>query len=63
MIKKLNRIVGKRLNKKEFDLECYGCFSKIYDPINGRGIQFLDYLMSGLAVFSLKYPSLLELTQ
>lgn len=41
----------------------YKCFSKIPDPrtpsLNNR-ITFSDVLMSGLAVFSLKFPSLLN---
>ena len=35
------------------------CFKKIDDTVSGRGFALPDYLMSGLAVFSLKYPSLL----
>ncbi len=35
------------------------CFRKIDDTIKGRGFTLEDYLMSGLAVFSLKHPSLL----
>ncbi len=35
-------------------------FEKIDDPISGRGFTLVDYLMSGLAVFSLKHSSLLE---
>ena len=35
------------------------CFEKIEDTVSGRRFALADYLMSGLAVFSLKYPSLL----
>ena len=35
-------------------------FSRIDDPIAGRGLNLADCLMSGLAVFGLKYPSLLS---
>ena len=35
-------------------------FSRIDDPIAGRGLNLTDCLMSGLAVFGLKYPSLLS---
>ena len=35
-------------------------FSGIDDPIAGRGLNLTDCLMSGLAVFGLKYPSLLS---
>ena len=36
------------------------CFQSIKDDTVGRGFQLADYLMSGLAVFGLKYPSLLQ---
>ena len=35
------------------------CFKEIDDTVSGRGFTLVDYLMSGLAVFSLKYSSLL----
>jgi hypothetical protein len=34
-------------------------FAKIPDPCDGK-ITLVDYLMSGLALFGLKYPSLLQ---
>ncbi|MEL6749636.1 MAG: transposase, partial [Pseudomonadota bacterium] len=34
--------------------------SKIRDPKSGTEIPLVDCLMSGLAVFQLKYPSLLQ---
>ena len=38
------------------------CFQAVKDDTAGRGFQLVDYLMSGLAVFGLKYPSLLQLS-
>ena len=35
------------------------CFRKIPDTVKGRKWDLSDYLMSGLAIFVLKYPSLL----
>lgn len=45
--------------------EVYRSFQKIPDPrrVADRGISFIDVLMSGLAVFSLKFPSLLKYDQ
>ena len=37
-----------------------GCFQAIDDDTAGRGFTLVDYLMSGLAVFGLKYASLLQ---
>jgi len=37
-----------------------GCFERIADPLASRGLTLTDTLMSGLAVFGLKYPSLLQ---
>ena len=37
-----------------------GCFERIDDPLASRGLTLPDTLMSGLAVFGLKYPSLLQ---
>lgn len=36
------------------------CFAKVVDPRSGCEIPLVDALMSGLAVFGLKYPSLLK---
>jgi len=45
----------------------YDCFKKIQDPRNlsnkASSIAFTDILMSGLAVFGLKFPSLLKYDQ
>ena len=45
--------------------DIYRCFQKILDPkkLCDRGISFTDVLMSGLAVFGLKFPSLLKYDQ
>ena len=34
------------------------CFERVADPVACRGLKLSDRLMSGLAVFALKYPSL-----
>ena len=39
------------------------CFDRVPDPITPRGITLSDCLMVGLAVFSLKIPSLLKLEE
>ena len=36
------------------------CFDEVNDPVSGRKFSLSDCLMSGLAVFGLKYPSLLQ---
>ena len=36
------------------------CFEALDDPVQGRGLCLAECLMSGLAVFGLKYPSLLQ---
>jgi len=36
-------------------------FDQIPDPKSGTAIPLSDHLMSGLAIFGLKYPSLLQL--
>ena len=45
--------------------DIYRCFQKIPDPkkLCDRGISFTDVLMSGLAVYGLKFPSLLKYDQ
>ncbi len=35
------------------------CFEELDDPVSSRGLCLAEYLMPGLAVFGLKYPSLL----
>ncbi len=39
---------------------CQACFARIPDPINTGDFSLSDCLMSALAVFSLKFPSLLQ---
>ena len=36
--------------------EARRCFERVEDRVPGRGLNLADCLMSGLAVFSLKYP-------
>ncbi len=40
--------------------EVRACFDRIEDPIASRGLNQTDCLMSGLAVFGMKYASLLD---
>ena len=40
--------------------EVRACFEELDDPVRGRGFSLAECLMSGLAVFGLKYPSLLQ---
>ena len=49
----------KTLSKPGLLHAAHSSFKKIDDTVSGRGFTLVDYLMSGLAVFSLKYPSLL----
>lgn len=50
----------KHLSKKGLLGAVYDCFAEIKDTVVGRDYVLTDYLMSGLAVFSLKCSSLLE---
>ena len=36
------------------------CFEAVEDAVAGRGLNLADCLVSGLAMFALKYPSLLQ---
>lgn len=49
----------KTLSKPGLLHAAHTSFKKIRDTVEGRSFTLADYLMSGLAVFSLKYPSLL----
>lgn len=60
MKKKAFHEARKGLSKKRLLAAVRDCFAEIEDAILGRGFQLSDYLMSGLAVFSLKYSSLLQ---
>ncbi len=60
----MSKAITKLRNKVTYDSlikELHSFFSTIRDPRN-RSINysFVDYLMSGFAMFSLKYPSLLQ---
>ena len=60
----VSKVIAKFRNKITYDsliLELRDFFSTITDPRN-RSINyaFVDFLMSGFAMFSLKYPSLLQ---
>ena len=39
------------------------CFTKIPDSARKNTIPLTDFFMSGLAIFGLKYPSLLQFDQ
>ena len=39
---------------------CPACFGRVPDPVRARGISLPGRLMSGLAVFPLRMPSLLQ---
>lgn len=59
-MKKKERLrMRKRLSKPGLLDLIRDCFEGIDDTVSGRRFTLPDYLMSGLAVFSLKYPSLL----
>jgi hypothetical protein len=57
--------VRKSLSADTLLADIYYCFQKIPDPrqLSNRGVSFTDVLMSGLAVFGLKFPSLLKYDQ
>ena len=56
----MKKRLRKELTKKGLLDAVHGCFEEIDDTVSGHGFTLADYLMSGFAVFSLKYPSLLE---
>ena len=55
-----NKSLRKTLSKPGLLDVTRRCFERIDDTVSGRGFTLVDYLMSGLAVFSLKYDSLLQ---
>jgi len=55
-----SRKFRKSFSKKHLLGTVRHCFAEIEDPIVGRDYTLVDFLMSGLAVFTLKFPSLLE---
>ena len=60
MKKKSVRKLRKKLSKPGLLEVTRDCFKKIEDTLSGRSFTLEDYLMSGLAVFSLKHSSLLQ---
>ncbi len=60
MKKKTVRKLRKKLSKPGLLKTVRDCFEEIDDTITGRSFTLADYLISGLAVFSLKHSSLLE---
>ena len=50
----------KTLSKPGLLKEVRASFERIDDGVSGRKFRLADYLMSGLAIFSLKYQSLLQ---
>ena len=59
----MKRKVRKQFNKKRLIHTVRRCFEQIADPKSSRGFTLVDSLMSRFAVFSLKYPSLLDFDQ
>ena len=55
-----NRPLRKSLSAPGLLREVRRCFQAIKDDTAGRGLTLADCLLSGLAVFGLKYPSLLQ---
>jgi hypothetical protein len=55
-----NRALRQSLSLPGLLAEARHCFEKLPDIKSGRKIPLVDHLMSGLAVFGLKYPSLLQ---
>lgn len=58
--KQVRYVEKKHLSAKGLLTEVHEIFRNIPDPIKHSKITLCDCLMSGLAVFSLKYPSLLQ---
>ena len=50
----------KHLSKPGLVKDVRSCFEAISDEVRGRKYDLADYLMSGLAVFLLKFPSMLQ---
>ena len=55
-----NRLFRKTLSAPGLFREVRACFARIEDTIASRGLNLTDCLMSGLAIFGLKYASLLR---
>ena len=54
------RLLRKTLSAPGLLREARRSFAEVEDPVSGRKFSLSDCLMSGLAVFGLKYPSLLQ---
>ena len=54
------RLLRKTLSGPGLLREVRACFDALNDPVPSRGLSLAECLMSGLAVFGLKYPSLLQ---
>ena len=54
------RLLRKTLSAPGLLRKVRACFDEVDDPVPGRRFSLSDCLMSGLAVFGLKYPSLLR---
>ena len=54
------RLLRKGLSAPGLLRDVRACFEALDDPVQGRGLCLAECLMSGLAVFGLKYPSLLQ---
>jgi len=54
------RLLRKTLSAPGLLREVRACFDELPDPVRSRGLSLTECLMSGLAVFGLKYPSLLQ---
>ena len=54
------RLFRKALSAPGLLREVRACFDDLTDPVQSRGLSLAECLMSGLAVFGLKYPSLLQ---
>ena len=56
----VKRLLRKTLSAPGLLRVVRACFDEVNDPVSGRRFSLSDCLMSGLAVFGLKYPSLLQ---
>ena len=54
------RLLRKALSAPGLLREVRACFDELEDTVASRGLNLTECLMSGLAVFGLKYPSLLQ---
>ena len=54
------RLLRKTLSAPGLLREVRACFDDLNDPVQSRGLGLTECLISGLAVFGMKYPSLLQ---